>query len=733
MYNLLTQDLIRYSRNGPKQYKASLPDLYQALMEPPGTDNPVVSFPAVRPHHRHAWHSFLVQLAFIALTKAQTSQIPTKADEWESIIRDLTPQYQQDEPWSIIVTDPTKPAFMQPPISTEDHFQAYKKPAYAPDLIDMLVTSKNHDNKRGVASNHQLDDWIMALITTQTMDGSPGRLNYGISRMNKGHSSRPALSLAPTDEYPGIHIRRDIQALLGSYQPPEWQHGHISLLWTEPWDGEKGEYLPKESLAPLYIEICRRFRLMFNPGHPGHPGRIYSLKAGSQSPRIHNEELKGRTGDPWVPTNAQKEDIPLSFLQDNANHNWLATFLTEYEKWNQPDLLLPTPQEESDEQPMTLLLRAMSRGQGATNGYYETRAIIGPNIKRALANADERETLRIITGARQQNISKVKWAMKMAMQAYILCDDPGTASRNDAKRAQKMVEPCNDDLNYEVNKYFFSDLEQEMADHPDHRDLTRSNWLTDHERGIVPTARRILLHTLDSMPPLATHQVRARAMAEMTFQRATANAKDIGPYLAMQDQDQDQDHTATTKEDNKTKTAAPPAETAPPPGTEPVRPICTKMAREAYSPRELDQLSRMNPEKPELELFYSILKQHEIEPPQHLIPAWGSIVQGIALTTKDKSTDQSAHSPRTPVGRALNAGNLPFRERPLCREGDFDLIMSSTGAPMRTNLSRLFKFLAQEQVSMDWEEMASFILSDAESKTASNPNRLKIAADYVAA
>ena len=38
--------------------EASLPEVYAALMA-----DIVESFPAIRPHQRHAWHAFLVQLA----------------------------------------------------------------------------------------------------------------------------------------------------------------------------------------------------------------------------------------------------------------------------------------------------------------------------------------------------------------------------------------------------------------------------------------------------------------------------------------------------------------------------------------------------------------------------------------------------------------------------------------------------------------------------------------------
>ena len=48
--------------------------------------------------------------------------------------------------------DLTKPAFMQPPASSEKKRADYKSAIETPDELDMLVTSKNHDLKSAVAS-----------------------------------------------------------------------------------------------------------------------------------------------------------------------------------------------------------------------------------------------------------------------------------------------------------------------------------------------------------------------------------------------------------------------------------------------------------------------------------------------------------------------------------------------------------------------------------------------------
>ena len=259
MFNLLTEPLIRFNQPGGERTEASLPDVYAALMN----DN-VTSFPAQRPHQRHAWHAFLVQLGAMAIHQAGRNSPPEDADEWGLLIRGLTPHYPDDEPWHLVVDDITKPAFMQPPACSKEREKDYRDGISTPDELDMLVTSKNHDLKSAVAARASLDDWTFALSTLQTMEGFGGAGNYGISRMNGGLGNRPAFALAPSGGGLGSHVRRDITALL-EYLPvllaehgmPE--DGH-TLLWDSALGWSSGRGVAAESHpSPLHRGV---------PSHP---------------------------------------------------------------------------------------------------------------------------------------------------------------------------------------------------------------------------------------------------------------------------------------------------------------------------------------------------------------------------------------------------------------------------------------------------------------------------------
>ena len=93
----------------------------------------VEAFPSLRPHQRHACHAFLVQFGAIVMERAGLAEPPSRGEEWESIIRALTPGCPDDEPWRPVVDDITKPAFMQPPARSKEREADFKSVATPDD------------------------------------------------------------------------------------------------------------------------------------------------------------------------------------------------------------------------------------------------------------------------------------------------------------------------------------------------------------------------------------------------------------------------------------------------------------------------------------------------------------------------------------------------------------------------------------------------------------------------
>ena len=160
MYNILTERLIRMDKSDGSRIEASLPEVYAALMA-----DKVEAFPALRPHQRHAWHAFLVQLGAMAVREAGLPGPPAVSGHWRRIIRGLTPEWPCDEPWQLVVDDITEPAFMQLRATSSEWAKLSETNSITPDEIDTPDTAKNHALKSRSVSPTEHDAWIFALIT----------------------------------------------------------------------------------------------------------------------------------------------------------------------------------------------------------------------------------------------------------------------------------------------------------------------------------------------------------------------------------------------------------------------------------------------------------------------------------------------------------------------------------------------------------------------------------------
>ena len=506
MRNVLNDPVIRTDMSSGSRVVASLPEVYAALMA-----DEVDAFPALRPHQRHAWHAFLAQLGAMAMHRTGLTEPPTGADTWCSLIRGLTPDYPDDDPWQLVVDNITKPAFMQPPATSRKRENDYKTTARTPDQLDMLVTSKNHDLKAAVATRACADDWIFALIALQTMEGFGGVGNYGISRMNGGLGSRPAFTLTPSERW-GAHVWRDITALL-AYRPtllanfPMTEDGE-GLLWTTCWDGTAEESLPASRLDPLYIEVCRRIRLRNHAD-----GTLYGIRSTSKAARIEGKDLKGRTGDAWVPVDKKRDNLPLTVAVGGFTYKRVTEYLTG---WEPSALLRPTQTERNSPEPMQLVARAMVRGRGKTEGYHERRIPLRPKTVRLLGRAEAAQEWGEITRERVKQVDIVQRILSHAIQAFAARGDADKPSPKHRALAHLWLNK----LDEIVDRTFFEDLQSEFEeDDDDTRHGIRKQWLMKDKRdGVVNHARRLLRDAEDTLPCPAMYRYRARVSAEVLFE-----------------------------------------------------------------------------------------------------------------------------------------------------------------------------------------------------------------------
>ena len=295
-FDLLTESLLTWLVQDVRR-EGSLPDLLAALCR-----GEVDGYPELRPHQTHPWHAFLVQLAALALRDEPELPAPTDPESWRERLLEMTEGAV--EPWHLVVADPRKPAFMQPPwggkgVRPADDPKVFRTPAAA----DVLVTSTNHEVKSQLMDRPRLEHWLYMIITVQTIsgyDGGGGTL-FGVVRMRDRKASRIAVSVSPSI-HASVQFLHDLGALRAAHQDTANLYGYnpsgCHLLWLLAWDwSRKGGQLSHADCDPWFIEVCRPLRLVKCTG-----GTLCVERWGSGEERVLvPKEYKGVVGDPWLP------------------------------------------------------------------------------------------------------------------------------------------------------------------------------------------------------------------------------------------------------------------------------------------------------------------------------------------------------------------------------------------------------------------------------------------------
>ena len=509
-FSLLTEPLIRFRHAGDgRTVAASLPELFVALAA-----DEVRDYPALRPHQRHPWHAFLVQLAAIALHKAERTDAFETADDWREALLALTPDDPDGAAWCL-VAPPDRPAFMQAPV-VGGSIAEWKSRSFAADEIDMLVTSKNHDMKGSRARRSQPEDWLFALLSLQTQEGFLGSGNYGISRMNGGFASKPGVGVAAVGLH-GPRWERDITSLLAQRARTVEERGlqgedGLALVWLAPWDGLGS--LSFSSLDPFYIEICRRIRLQ------AVGDAITSIGTGSKAARIAAKELNGLTGDAWTPIDV--EGGKALTITDKGFSYKLVSELMFGSKFQAPAAhnLIQTANDKS----LVLIAQGITRGQGKTEGYHERKVPISPKV-RGLLMTKQKNYLEHISGQRIATIGEVRSLLRFSL---VVLFEGGNVK--DARQASKVhetkVSKFSDPFETAEDARFFDDLNEEIeAEDPA---AQRLQWLL----GLVGRAEIILKIAFDAGPRNGVQKYRAQSAALSRFHGGLRADKSPLPELA---------------------------------------------------------------------------------------------------------------------------------------------------------------------------------------------------------
>jgi len=506
-YSLLDEPLIGTRlADGGRHRSFTLPGLLAALQR-----DEVRDFPALRPHQRHPWHAFLVQLAAIAMHRAGISEPFTDEAAWRDALIDLTPDDPDGAAWSL-VSPPEWPAFMQPPVPGED-IENWTNRLVAPDELDMLVTSKNHDLKAARMNNNQPQDWILALISLQTQEGFLGKGNYGISRMNGGFASRPSLGAVPKGLW-GRRWGRDLATLIEARDIIIETHGlnssGIAVVWVLPWNGR--DSLSFNTLDPFYIEICRRIRLRaFND-------RLVAYATGSKAARIEATQLNGQTGDPWTPVNVSVGKA-LTVSAKGFDYKLASELVFGSGTYRQP--IAQQLRDADGSEGIVILAQAVTRGQGKTEGYHERHIPISPKVRRMLRQ-QQTDQLAATASRRVKAIGDMRsvlWASLVTLFNNGAQNSPSDETKSKANRYTKPFELGEDHR-------FFTDLNTEIES--DDPGQARLDWLI----ALAERAEAVLSSAFAAGPRSNEQRYRARAAALSRFHGTLRGEKSPLPDLA---------------------------------------------------------------------------------------------------------------------------------------------------------------------------------------------------------
>lgn len=496
-------------------HRSGLPELFVAMAR-----DEVRDFPALRPHQRHPWHVFLVQLAAIALHRAGQPQPWPDAGDWRAALLALTPDDADGAAWCL-VAPPERPALLQAPMLRG--LDGWEQGVRTPDALDMLGTSKNHDLKQTRMRCADLDDWLFALVSLQTQAGSNSGSYKGISRMNSGAGTRPCVGVAQRGAW-GQRWSSDVGVLLRSRDEIANNYefaieGGICLTWLHPWDDSTS--LRFAGLDPHYIEICRRVRLVADDA--GLAARTFKTPVS----RIEESAArKGRTGDAWTPVDREDEKI---MAVPKAGFG--------YERVSQ--LLLakryaPSPAQALTGWPASAALELVCRGIAAdgnsrTSGYHERRVPISAKLRGLLVGA-QRVILEKIVEHRLHTVKVVVDLLEWCLLALLVNGRPIDTGK-DRKLLQRRtptIEKLIQQFERQEDARFFDDLAVEVDAPDEFRPTERLNWQLE----LVARSEIALTNAFVLGPRNSMQRYKARAAALSRFHGALRGTKPLLPDLA---------------------------------------------------------------------------------------------------------------------------------------------------------------------------------------------------------
>ncbi|MBL8350320.1 MAG: type I-E CRISPR-associated protein Cse1/CasA [Burkholderiaceae bacterium] len=502
--NLLTDPLILVRPAGGAPARLDLPELLARMSAGEALD-----FPLLRPHQQPAWHAFLVQLAYLALELAGRDAPPIDGADWRSLLRALTADHPNDVSWCLVVDDWLQPAFLQSPCLPGGQAD-YRRVLDSAQDIDLLITSKHHDEKSGklpLAGAGEVDALVFALVSLQGFSAFLGAGNYNTMRMNGGFSSRPQFRFV-VERGSGPEFRRDLTALLTQAENLREQaldaHGigtalEHRLLWLTPWGAAP---LALASVHPLCLEVCRRVRLR------REGDTLQALTAASATARVDAKDRNGVVMDPWLPLVKDSKDGSTKALTAHAGsfgYRSLSPILFDGARCVLPLLARPTPQEQHAG---ALLAQVLVGGSGRSDGLLRREIPLRGRALRHFAEHRDELAQRAQRFVDMAGTLQGKVLRPALLQFVDGSDEPDWQNNDFAKFVAPWVARFDQQVDEVFYGLLFATLEADLDD-----SAAESRWLAQ----LRTVADALVAEACEALPSRDRSRVFARARAERVF------------------------------------------------------------------------------------------------------------------------------------------------------------------------------------------------------------------------
>jgi CRISPR system Cascade subunit CasA len=334
--------------------------------------------------------------------------------------------------------------------------------------------------------------------------------------MNGGFASRAGVGVAQVGNWGGRWMS-DVQTLLAQRESIAEQHGlavehGYALLWLPRWSGE--DSLPMGSLDPLYIEVCRRVRLL-----SAADGALQARATGSKCARVAGKDRNGVTGDPWSPIDAA-EAKALTVSGAGFEYKLMSELLTGGRFAHGAAWRLDGWPEGAD---LELIAQATVRGQGKTEGYHERRIPISPKLRKLLAGP-QRLAVAAMAKQRIEAIAALRKLLWSALVVLFSNGKGGESSDGIADKAGRFARP----FEQGEDARFFGDLALEAEAQDSEQAALHLQWLL----GLAQRAERVLTDAFDAGPRSAIQRYKARSAALSRFHGGLRGTKPVLPDLA---------------------------------------------------------------------------------------------------------------------------------------------------------------------------------------------------------